>query len=149
MEIPHIYLKIQLEYEKITDGFYLYAHIHGERGCYRDFTSGAVMHIDDTGMPLGDNLGKTDSCGAEYDFSFVHMGGLRPFGRPYFEDDALTGYGGGEEYKLNPSTATPALAQFLVFEVYEDRVVFYIRNTGNVEHYTKEDELKEYTVYFV
>ncbi len=46
-----------------------------------------------------------------------------------------------------PHTATPTLAQFLVFEVYPDRVVFYIRNTGKHEHYAQTDLLKEYTVY--
>ena len=129
--------------------FYLYGHIHGERGCYRDFSSGAVIHIDDTGMPLGDNLGEFDSRGKEYDYTFVHMGGLRPFGREYFEEDGLTGYAGGTELKYQPNTGTPRLAQYLVFEVFEDRVVFHIRNTGTHELYHKDDKLKEYTVYFV
>ena len=75
------------------------------------------------------------------------MGGLRPFGRQYFEQDGLTGYGGEKEPKYHSSTATPTLAQFMVFELFEDRVVFYIRNTGTHEEYHRDDRLKEYTVY--
>ena len=59
----------------------------------------------------------------------------------------MSGYGGEQKVKHHPSTATPTLAQFLVFEVYTDRVIFYIRNTGTHEHYSQQDKLKEYTVY--
>ena len=77
------------------------------------------------------------------------MGGLRPFNKKYFKDDGLEGYGGEDIKKYFPNTATPLLAQYLVFEVYEDRVVFYIRNTGEHELYNWKDKLKEYTVYLV
>ena len=93
------------------------------------------------------NLSATDSKGKDYEFTFVHMGGLRPFDRSLYEEDGLTGYGGDSELKYFIPTGTPKLAQYLVFEVYEDRVVFYIRNTGTLEGYRKEDKLKEYTVY--
>lgn len=129
------------------NAFYLYGHVHGESSCYREFSSGAVLHIDDAGMPLGKNLQETDSLGKEYAYTFAHMGGLRPFGRKYFEDDGMSGYGGEKEIKHHPSTATPTLAQFMVFEVYPDRVVFHIRNTGTHEDYHWKDQLKAYTVY--
>ena len=128
--------------------FYLYGHVHGERACYKDYSSGAVLHINNNGMPLEANLNEVDSQGKEYAYSFVHMGGLRPFGEQYFENDAVVGYGGGKELRSFPHTATPTLAQFLVFEVYCDRVVFYIRNTGTYKGYDKKDKLKEYIVYF-
>ena len=128
--------------------FYLYGHLHGEHACFREDSSGAVLHIDDQGKPLGDNLHETDSVGKDYAYSFVHMGGLRPFGKQYFEKDGVSGYGGGTELTYFHGTATPTIAQFLVFEVYPDRVVFHIRNTGTHEHYHKKDRLKEYTVYF-
>ena len=48
----------------------------------------------------------------------------------------------GIAYGISPSL------QYLVFEVFEDRVVFYIRNAGSYENYDKDDKLKEYTVYF-
>lgn len=129
--------------------FYLYGHVHGESSCYRHCSSGAVLHLDEQNMPLGDNLQEKDSLGKQYAFSLVHMGGLRPFGRQYFEDDGLEGYGGEKERKYYPSTATPTLAQYLVFEVYEDRVVFHIRNTGIHEDYHRKDKLEAYTVYLV
>ena len=106
------------------------------------------MHIGDENQPLDNNLKGTDSRGKEYEFSFVHMGGLRPFGREYFEDDAMSGYGGLDEIQFCPNTATPTLAQYMVFEVYKDRVVFHIRNTGTHKDYHWKDKLKEYTVYF-
>lgn len=129
------------------NAFYLYGHVHGERACYKDNSSGAVLHIDETGKPLGDNLGEADSAGKQYAYTFVHMGGLRPFGTKYFGDDGVTGYGGLETEQYYRTTATPTLAQYLVFEVYEDRVCFYIRNTGSVEGYSIEDKPNKYTVY--
>ncbi len=127
--------------------FYLYGHMHGENSCFKDYSSGAVLHINEEGNPLNDNLNEIDSLGKEYEYSFVHMGGLRPFNSENFEDDGVVGYGGEKELKLFPKTATPTLAQYLVFEVYQDRVVFYIRNTGNHEVYNRKYKLKEYTVY--
>ena len=59
----------------------------------------------------------------------------------------MTGFGGEKEQKYHPNTATPTLAQFMVFELFEDRVVFHIRNTGTHEDYHRDDRLKEYTVY--
>ena len=129
--------------------FYLYGHVHGEDSCYTEYSSGAVLHLDEENKPLDNNLGQTDSRGKEYAYTLVHMGGLRPFGGRYFEKDGLEGYGGEAEKHYYPCTATPRLAQYLVFEVYSDRVVFHIRNTGNYENYHRDDKLKEYTVYLV
>ena len=130
------------------NAFYLYGHVHGERSCYKEYSSGAVLHIDDNRMPLDKNLDSLTSEGKEYAYTFVHMGGLRPFGAQYFNDDGLTGYGGYPEKAYHKSTATPKLAQYLVFKVYEDRVVFKMRNAGNLEGYTPEDKFKDYVVYF-
>ncbi|MBQ5746711.1 MAG: hypothetical protein IIV81_02110, partial [Clostridia bacterium] len=131
------------------NAFYLYGHVHGERSCYREYSSGAVLHLDENNMPLDANLKSEDSRGKEYAYSFVHMGGLRPFGVKYFEEEGgLTGYGGAAEKAFHPKTANPTLAQYVVFEVYEDRVVFHVRNTGTHELYHRDDKLKEYTVYF-
>ena len=130
------------------NAFYLYGHVHGERSCYRDFSSGAVLHVGKDGAPLGPNLSEVSSEGKEYDFTLVHMGGLRPFGKQYFEADGLTGYGGREEPAHHPGTGTPTLAQYLVFEVFSDRAVFYIRNAGSCDGYRIEDKPAAYTVYF-
>jgi hypothetical protein len=129
------------------NAFYLYGHVHGEKACFREFSSGAVLHIGTDCKPLDANLASTDSRGKEYEYTFVHMGGLRPFGKQYFDQDGLTGYGGESEPKYHSGTATPRLAQFMVFEVYSDRVVFHIRNTGDYAGYHRDDKLKEYTVY--
>lgn len=129
------------------NAFYLYGHLHGENYCYREFTSGAILHLDGENQPLDSNLNENDNKGKTYEFSLVHMGGLRPFNKIYFENDGLEGYGGEAELKYFPHTATPNLAQFMIFEVYGDRVIFYIRNTGSHELYNKKDKLKEYTVY--
>ena len=136
-------------FEGHKNAFYLYGHVHGERACYKDYSSGAVLHISSDRLPIDKNLSSEVSSGKEYLYTFVHMGGLRPFGSQYFEDDALTGYGGEDTPTLHPGTATPTLAQYLCFEVYEDRVVFRIRNAGTLEGYHKNDKLKDYTVYFV
>jgi hypothetical protein len=127
--------------------FYLYGHVHGESSCYREYSSGAVLHIDGQNMPLGSNLKEKDSRGKAYEFSLVHMGGLRPFGLQYFEKDGMEGFGGENERKYYPHTATPTLAQFLVFEVYEDRVVFQMKNIGDYPEFSTEDILQPYTVY--
>ena len=129
------------------NAFYLYGHVHGESSCYRDFSSGAVLHLNERNEPLDANLQGTDSRGKDYAYSLVHMGGLRPFGRKYFEEDGMSGYGGETEVKHHPNTATPKLAQYLVFELYADRVIFHLRNTGSLENYDQKDKLKEYTVY--
>ena len=130
------------------NAFYLYGHVHGERACFREYSSGAVLHLDEENRPLDANLCSTDAEGKDYAFSLVHMGGLRPFGRQYFEDDARSGYGGEKEIKRHHGTATPTLAQYLVLEIFDDRAVFHIRNTGTHEQYHYKDKLKAYTVYF-
>ena len=65
------------------------------------------------------------------------MGGLRPFGSKYFEEDGIVGYGGEKEPKRYHGTGTPTLAQYLVFEDNSDRVIFYLRNAGSYEGYRK------------
>lgn len=131
------------------NAFYLYGHVHGEDSCYREHSSGAVLHLNEENKPLDQNLDSKDSTGKEYAYTLVHMGGLRPFGGKYFEKDGLEGYGGSKEKHYFPCTATPNLAQYLVFEVYSDRVVFHVRNTGTNPDYHRDDKLEEYTVYLV
>lgn len=132
--------------------FYLYGHVHGAGYVYQGYSSGAVVHLTADGKPLGDNLAANDSAGLPpYGMTLVHMGGLRPFFSPtvaYFADDGLTGFGGEEKEQYFPCTATPRLAQYLVMEVHDDRVVFSIRNAGCMEGYDISDKPLPYTVYF-
>ncbi len=128
--------------------FYLYGHIHGESVMHKDYSSCAVLHFDKNNNPLNNNFGQEDSNKKEYEYSFVHMGGLRPFSIENFGDDGLTGYGGLAERQYYLGTSNPLFAQYLVFKVYNDKVVFYVRNTGKKEGFTPNDLLKPYTVYF-
>lgn len=130
------------------NAFYLYGHLHGEKYCYKDFSSGAILHLDGNDTPISANLNERDNSGKEYAYSLVHMGGLRPFSSENFLNDGLEGYGGGAEKRYFNCTGTPTLAQYMVFEVYEDRVVFHVRNAGSNEGYGTEDKLEPYTVYF-
>ena len=130
------------------NAFYLYGHLHGERACYKEYSSGAILHIDEHNMPISRNLEESNSLGKQYAYSFIHMGGLRPFGTNYYLSDGVVGYGGEPDKKYYQGTGTPTLAQYLVFEIYEDRVIFYIRNAGVCDDYNREKKLKGYTVYF-
>lgn len=129
--------------------FYLYGHNHGEGYVYRDYSSGAVVHVGEDGHTIDDNLARTDSSSQPaYKYSLVHMGGLRPFNIKYFDDDGIDGYGGESERKHFPYTANPKLSQYLVMEIYPDRVVFTVRNTGSYEGYSQSDKPEPYTVFF-
>lgn len=147
---------VQLFYEVLSKHknlFYLYGHLHGAGFVYKDFSSGAVVHMDDAAKPLDANLSSLDNkaC-APYAFTLVHMGGLRPFWHPdveYFKNDGLTGFGGRyDKERYYPATGTPRLAQYMVFDVYDDRVIFRIRNTGDMDGYSVADKPADYTVFF-
>ena len=43
------------------NAFYLYGHVHGERSCYKKFSSGAILHINKENLPVDMNLTATDS----------------------------------------------------------------------------------------
>ena len=131
------------------NAFYLYGHVHGENACYMGYSSGAVLHLDEDAKPLDCNRQAVNSLHKHYAFTFVHMGGLRPFGAEYFYQDGFFGLGGAEVASYQKRTGTPKLAQYMVFEVYEDKVVFYVRNAGDLQEYTPNDKPQEYTVFFV
>ena len=118
--------------------FYLYGHVHGENHCYTS-TSQAVLFLDENGKVLESPNGSTATL--------VQMGGLRAFNPDSFEKDGLTGYGGDSEKAYHFSTGTCKLSQYLVFEVFNDRVRFSLRNTGNLENYEKEFKPQEYDVF--
>lgn len=130
------------------NAFYLYGHVHGECVEYKDYSSCAVLHFDENDNPLSNNYGQKDSRGKKYCYSLVHMCGLRPFEVENFDTDGLTGYGGLKEKQYYPHTGTPLFAQYLVFEVFKDRVVFYVRNAGKKQGFTALDKPAPYTVFF-
>ena len=45
------------------------------------------------------------------------------------------------------STCTPRVAQGLYIEVFEDRIVFTMKNFGDYPGYRTEDLIEPYTVY--
>ncbi len=127
--------------------FYLYGHVHGFSYLHKDYSSGTVTHIKD-GVAMGPNLASLSSLDLpDFDYSFVHMGGLRPFGTDFL-DDGITGFGGLPEKQYYPCTGTPKYAQYLVMEVFDDRAVFHVRNAGTEEGFSRLDKLKPYVVYF-
>ena len=65
----------------------------------------------------------------------------------WFYDDAITGYGGYSATFTPPSTATPKIAQGMYIEVFEDRVVFTMKNFGILPGFETGTELVPYTVY--
>ena len=117
--------------------FYLYGHVHGEKCCFVS-TDQAVLYLNEDG---GVSTTPTNSTA-----TLVQMGGLRPFNSIYFENDGLSGFGGGKEKEYHFATGTCKISQYLVFEVFEDRVRFYLRNTGNIKNYDKEFKPKEFDV---
>ena len=137
--------------------FYLYGHVHGQGYVHRAAAFGVLHHGEDR-MPIAMPFDTEDSReiikDSKVTFNTVHMGGLRPFYalkdgvNLYFEEDALSGIlPGGKEEQVFPSTATPKLAQFMLIETFEDRVVFMFRNTGTYEGFSTDDIPTPYTVW--
>ena len=137
--------------------FYLYGHVHGQEYLHAE-TCTAVLHFDESKQcypfPKGvtdsrEVLKETDGIG----FHTVHMGGLRPFygtvnGEPVFGDDNIRGQMPWDDREHSyPGTATPRLAQYLLIELLEDRVVFRFRNTGDFKGFSTEDIPAPYTVW--
>ena len=130
-----------------SDKIILSGH-RGERVEYKDKSSCAVLHFDESDNPLGNNFGQDNSSGKKYCYTLVHMCGLRPFDVKNFDTDGLTGYGGLKAKQYYPHTGTPLFAQYLVFEVFKDRAVFYVRNAGKKPGFAIDDKLAPYTVFF-
>jgi len=137
--------------------FYLYGHVHGMGYVHKAAAFGVLHHGKDN-MPVAMPFDTEDSReiikDSEISFNTVHIGGLRPFYQLkdgvnlYFEDDAQVGMlPGSKEPQTFPSTATPKLAQFMLIETFEDRVVFMFRNTDTYEGFTADDIPTPYTVY--
>ena len=85
------------------------------------------------------------------DFSMVYGGHFRPDANAYpqwFCKDKVIGYAGLEDYGYSHrSTCTPKVAQGLYVEVYEDRIVFTMKNFGTYEGWTPADLITPYTVW--
>ena len=137
--------------------FYLYGHVHGQGYTHAE-TCTAVLHFDENKQYYPLPKGVTDSNEVlkpedKIGFHTVHMGGLRPFygtvnGMPMFENDNVRGMVPGDDREHSyPGTATPTLAQYLLIETFDDRVVFHFRNTGSFEGFTPNDIPAPYTIW--
>ena len=87
---------------------------------------------------------------ASRSFNTVNMGhfrsGYNSFPRR-FGLDRVIGYGGYSSYGYtHGSTATPRCGQGMYVQVYEDRIVFTMKNIGNLKGFATEDLLEPYTV---
>ena len=128
--------------------FYLFGHWHIFESFHTDHTVKNVLHYNNQGNVADIKGYETESTEvsslANRSFTAVWMGAFRldwSDNPEKFENDVVVGK------FTSPSTATPKLAQGMYIEVYEDRVVFTMKNIGTWPGYSTEDTLEPYTVY--
>ena len=113
-----------------------------------------MFHYDTSGKLIEINGDETDSTQlVKYEdrgFNAVYMGHFRPmYGshKTWFAADPVRGYGGYSDKNVQPSTATPRVGQGMFIQVYEDRVVFTMKNFGDIPGLSTDDLIEPYTVY--
>ncbi len=127
---------------------------HGEVW-FSDTTVRYVSHHNLKGNVIDVTNKETDSSQIvsyeNRDFTSIYGGHFRPDANSHpqwFEKDYVTGYAGLSEYGYtHRSTCTPKVAQGLYFEVFEDRIVFTMKNFGDYEGYKTTDLITPYTVW--
>lgn len=127
---------------------------HGEVW-YSDTTARYVSHHNTQGKVIDVTGKETDSTQvvqyANRDFTLVYGGHFRPDANAYskwFEMDFVRGYAGLETFGYtHRSTCTPRVGQGLYIEVFEDRIVFTMKNIGDYEGFSTDDLITPYTVY--
>ena len=131
--------------------FHLYGHWESWNTTY---TSANLSHYDKNGNIIDGSRAAVQSndviLAKDRGFNAVYMGHFRPMQRSYpdwFYDDAVYGYGGYSKKQTTPSSATPKIAQGMYIEVYEDRIVFTMKNFGIIPGFESGTELVPYTVY--
>lgn len=131
--------------------FHLYGHWET---WFDDYTVNTLYHYDKDGNRVDIIGNATDSSQIlspeNRGFNAVYMGHFRPMQGDHpdwFYDDAVEGYGGYSQKAAQPSTATPKIAQGMYIEVFEDRVVFTMKNYGIIPGFETGTELTPYTVY--
>ena len=121
-----------------------------------DYTVKNVLHYDTKGNLIEIEGDETDSDDlnltlSKRGYNAVYMGHIRPMYSDYkdwFEkSDALWGDGGTGKWQHFPSTGTPKVGQCMYIEVFEDRVVFTMKNFGTIEGFSTDDLIVPYTVY--
>lgn len=154
---PYIDDKATYDFVPILSGhknlFYMFGHWHTFNSYHQDTTVKNVLHYNQNGNVInikGTETESTQVAGAQNrSFTAVWMGGFRldwstddgTTNADKFNGDYVTG-----NY-THPSTGTPRMAQGMYIEVYEDRVVFQMKNVGDYPGFTTNDILEPYTVY--
>ena len=137
--------------------FQLYGHVES---WYTDNTANNVYHYDKSGKSVvmkGTATNSNEIINAnDRGFNTVYMGHFRPSystNKGWFYNDPVKGFGGtdhtsytGTATESHPDTATPKIAQGMYIEVFEDRVVFTMKNFGIIPGFETGTELTSYTV---
>jgi len=128
--------------------FYMFGHWHIFESFHTDYTVKNVFHYNNSGKAVNIKGNETESSSVvsldNRSFNAVWMGAFRldwSDNSEKFEDDFVIGR------FTHESTGTPMMAQGMYIEVYEDRVVFTMKNIGTWPGYSTEDTLEPYTVY--
>ena len=132
--------------------FHLYGHWESNSD---DYTCINLFHYDKNGNLIDGARNEVNSnntiLAKDRGFNAVYMGHFRPMynSQPdLFYDDVLYGYGGYSKYqKQHGSVQTPKIAQGMYIEVYEDRIVFTMKNFGIIPGFETGTESVPYTVY--
>ena len=131
--------------------FHFYGH-SPER--FHDYTVRGIVHHNVAGDVValkGDEINSLEVMGEKKrSFTSVNMGHIRPDSdqSTWFYMDKVKGYAGTDSPTFTYiTTATPRVAQGMYVKVYEDRIVFQMKNYGDIPGFSTEDILEPYTVY--
>ena len=137
--------------------FQLYGHWETYNAPY---TTNNLFHYDSLGNLVAGPENETNSSNiidpSKRGFNAVYMGHFRPDYNghtDWFFNDPVLGYSGKTDSNGNltqtaePSTKTPKIAQGMYIEVFEDRVVFTMKNFGIVPNFETGNDFEPYTVY--
>ncbi len=130
-------------------------HLYGHWETYNTpYTANDVFHYDKAGNLISGPENETNASNiidpTKRGFNAVYMGHFRPMYNSYpdwFFNDPVYGWGGKSEQTAEPSTKTPKIAQGMYIEVFEDRVVFTMKNFGILPNFETGTESAPYTVY--
>ena len=139
-------------YEGHSNLFHFYGHWET---WYHDYSVKAVLHYNKAGKPIvmkGNESNSTEILSASLrSFNTVNMGHFRPDYNNYqdmFYNDRITGYGGFGRLQIqHGSTQTPRIGQGVYVKVYENRIVFTVKNYGDYPGCATSDILEPYTVW--
>ena len=148
----YTYSKLSPIYKGHKNLFHFFGHWESY---YHDYSVKGVIHHNMSGNAVLMKGTETSSLSVlEYayrGFNSVNMGHFRPMynSRPhYFKMDSIQGYGGYDKYAVqHGSTRTPRVAQGMYVQVYENRIVFTMKNYGDYKSFETETVLQPYTVW--